>query len=227
MKGAGTAKAAGLNHWTIDGSLTLGSPTMSARLLGHPRVVLVKVTENGSPLPKLEIPAICQPSSSFPSKAGDRRSEPLPAPEWQVIDVVQCGEVPPDAIKVAPVETRIPVIHRRQHVDLFAQRMRVLIFELKCESRREPAQNAELPLMRDRVSSGLVVGNRAERLIGPPRLHGTRRRGGIIQVEEPFEVCALVSDIREANGGVRDDLLFQSEIPLLMVWIPAITSRWR
>ena len=50
------------------GRSSLGSPTMSALLLGHPRVVLVKVTENGSPLPKLEIPAICQPSSSFPAR---------------------------------------------------------------------------------------------------------------------------------------------------------------
>ena len=134
MKGAGTAKAAGLNHWTIDGLLTLGSPTMSALLLGHPRVVLVKVTENGSPLPKLEIPAICQPSSSFPAKPETDEPIPLPAPKRQVIDVVQRGEVLSDSIEVTPVQTRIPVVHRRQHVDLLAERPRELIFELKCKS---------------------------------------------------------------------------------------------
>jgi hypothetical protein len=42
--------------------------------------------------------------------------------------------VPPDSVKVAAVEACIPVIHRRRHVDLFAERTRELIFELTCKS---------------------------------------------------------------------------------------------
>jgi hypothetical protein len=49
---------------------------MSALLEGHPRVVLVKVTEYGSPLPKLEIPAIWLAFlDQFSGKAGGGEQE--------------------------------------------------------------------------------------------------------------------------------------------------------
>src|SRR5262245_44603315 len=45
VNGAGTAKASGLNQRAVDGLLTFGSPTILALLLGHPKTVLVNVTE--------------------------------------------------------------------------------------------------------------------------------------------------------------------------------------
>ena len=64
MKGAGTAKAAGLNHCPIlPAPLVL--PTISARLEGQPTVELVNVTENGCPVPRLEMPATCKDTNSW------------------------------------------------------------------------------------------------------------------------------------------------------------------
>src|SRR5262245_37943539 len=107
-------------------------------------------------------------------------------------------------------------------MDLLTQCLCELVFKLEGQSRREAAQGSQLKLVSDRVPSRLVVGNGSKRLVGPARLHCARCWSRVVQIEQAFQVSTFVPDVRSSHGGVPQDFMFEREVPLLMIRIPAV-----
>src|SRR5215510_1358441 len=85
-------------------------------------------TDGGNPrdLPTSEQRRGCPPG---------RGQEAFSRPERQIINIVDCSKMLPDGIEVTTIQSSIPVIHRRNDMNLLAQSLGELVFELKGESR--------------------------------------------------------------------------------------------
>src|SRR5438128_486176 len=99
-------------------------------------------------------------------------------------------------IGVTAVETGIPVVGRWSDAEgLLSQRIGVLVFKLEGESCREAPESAKLELVGNGIPAGLIDADRSKRLERTARLNLSWGRRRIIDVEQPLEPSALITNI--------------------------------
>src|SRR5437667_6347967 len=117
-------------------------------------------------------------------------------------------------IGVTAVEACIPVVGRWSDAEgLLSQRIRVLVFKLESESFREAPERAKLDLVRNGIPAGLIDADWSERLEWTARLNLSRCRRRIIDVEQPLESSALVTNVGNSQRRVVQHFTFNSEVP--------------